>query len=265
LTGHFRLAALALTVASIVVGPRVADARHAAAPFQHRSTAALESAVAETTAAAATDHNPSEGVSTVPEVPAEYLNEAVSPPELPELTSAVLKEPVVQAAGGSPIKRLADRSASRTSLLAEHLTRDAMHYDSHKSYRVFSSPDIYTRVGEMRSGGYVVIGIEVDKRGDAIVSVAPLPGSPADRARDQPGDRNVKIDGKATDGWTNEEASKALRGKPGTSVSLEIERAGLSTPVEIKVTRQAIHQSAVRRTAMLSSVQATWSSALSSS
>ncbi len=43
-----------------------------------------------------------------------------------------------------------------------------------------------------------------------------------------------------------------LRGKPGTAVLLKIERPGVSTPIELRLIRTTIHQSAVRRSAMLS-------------
>ena len=130
---------------------------------------------------------------------------------------------------------------------------DGMLYELHDPYSVFLSPDRFARLGEAVSGDYAGVGIEVDIRAGAIVIVAPIPGGPGERAGILPGDRIVKIDGKSTDGWTNEEATKALRGKPGTSVALEIERVGSSLPVSLRVTRQAIHHSAVRRTAMISS------------
>lgn len=131
---------------------------------------------------------------------------------------------------------------------------DGMLYELRDPYSVFLSPQRFARLSETVSGDYAGLGVEVDIRGGTIVIVAPLPGGPAERAGVQPGDRISKIDGKATDGWTGEEASKALRGKPGTVVALQIERAGSSTPILLKIIRQAIHQSAVRRTAMLSGV-----------
>lgn len=128
---------------------------------------------------------------------------------------------------------------------------DGMLYELHDPYSVFLSPDRITRLSEIVSGDYAGVGIEVDIRGGSIVIVAPLPGGPAERAGAQPGDRIVKIDGKPTEGWTGEEASKALRGKPGSSVVLGIERPGSSAPITLVVTRQRVHQSAVRRTALL--------------
>jgi carboxyl-terminal processing protease len=128
---------------------------------------------------------------------------------------------------------------------------DGMLYELHDPYSVVLSPDRVSRLSEMVSGDYAGVGIAVDIRGGSIVIVAPLPGGPAERAGAQPGDRIMKIDGKSTEGWTGEEASKALRGKPGTSVMLEIERPGSATPIKLAVTRERVHQSAVRRTALL--------------
>jgi carboxyl-terminal processing protease len=91
----------------------------------------------------------------------------------------------------------------------------------------------------------------VDLRDGWLIVVAPVTGGPAERAGIQSGDRIIEIAGKPTKGWTNEEASKVLRGKPGTFVALKIERPGVSTPIELRVQRTTIHQSAVRRTAML--------------
>jgi carboxyl-terminal processing protease len=93
--------------------------------------------------------------------------------------------------------------------------------------------------------------VEVDLRDGWLIVVAAIPGGPADHAGLQPGDRIIGIAGKQTKGWTNEEASKVLRGKPGTTVTLTIERPGSSAPIELKVQRTTIHQSAVRRTSLL--------------
>ena len=129
---------------------------------------------------------------------------------------------------------------------------DGMLYELRDPYSTFLPPDRFARLNESTSGNYAGLGVEVDLRDGWLIVVAPLPGGPAERAGLQPGDRIIEISGKATKGWTNEEASKLLRGKPGTLVTMKIERPGISTPLEFRMQRTTIHQSAVRRAALLS-------------
>ncbi len=128
---------------------------------------------------------------------------------------------------------------------------DGMLYELRDPYSTFLPPERFARLNESTSGNYAGLGLETDLRDGWLIVVAPLPGGPAERAGLQPGDRIVEIMGKPAKGWTSEEASKALRGKAGTPVTLKIERPGAPTPMEIKLVRSTIHQSAVRRISML--------------
>jgi carboxyl-terminal processing protease len=128
---------------------------------------------------------------------------------------------------------------------------DGMLYELRDPYSTFLPPDRFARLNESTSGNYAGLGVEVDLRDGWLIVVAPLAGGPAERAGIQPGDRIIDIAGKSTKGWTNEEASKLLRGKPGTMVSLKIERPGIAEPLDFRLERMTIHQSAVRRVSML--------------
>jgi carboxyl-terminal processing protease len=128
---------------------------------------------------------------------------------------------------------------------------DGMLYELRDPYSTFLPPDRFARLNETTTGNYAGLGVEVDLRDGWLIVVAAIPGGPAERAGLQPGDRIIAISGKQTKGWTNEEASKVLRGKPGTPVALTIERPGSSAPIELKVQRSTIHQSAVRRASLL--------------
>src|SRR4051812_1755894 len=129
---------------------------------------------------------------------------------------------------------------------------EGMLYELNDPYTTFLPPDRFARLNETTTGNYAGLGIETDLRDGWLIVVAPLPGSPAERAGLQPGDRITEIMGKPAKGWTSEEASKALRGKAGTSVVLKVERPGVPEPMEVKVVRTTIHQSAVRRASILS-------------
>ena len=128
---------------------------------------------------------------------------------------------------------------------------EGMLYQLEDPYTSLLAPDKLGRLNETTSGNYAGIGIQADVRDGWIVVIAPTPGSPAERAGIQPGDRIVEIDGRSTQGWTMEDAAQAFRGKAGTNIALRIERPGLVPAVPLTLSRRPLHRSAVRRVAML--------------
>lgn len=128
---------------------------------------------------------------------------------------------------------------------------DGMLYELNDPYSTFLPLDRFARLNETTSGNYAGLGLETDLRDGWLIVVAPIPGGPAEHAGLQPGDRIIEVMGKSAKGWTSEEASRALRGAPGTVVTLKIERPGVTTPIVLTLTRTTIHQSAVRRSSML--------------
>jgi carboxyl-terminal processing protease len=107
------------------------------------------------------------------------------------------------------------------------------------------------RLDESTSGNYAGLGIQIDSRQRWITIVAPLPGTPGERAGLQTGDRIIAIDGAATEGMQPDEARRALRGEPGSRVRLTIDRPGVPEPLLFTVTRAVIHAPSVRRVSML--------------
>lgn len=94
---------------------------------------------------------------------------------------------------------------------------------------------------EFSSGTYQGIGIEVEFRKErGLAVVAPIDGSPAAKAGLRPGDVITAIDGKAVKGSNVNNASLGLRGKPGTSVRLNILREGETGTLEVLVMRELI-------------------------
>lgn len=71
--------------------------------------------------------------------------------------------------------------------------------------------------------------------------INPYEGKPAQRAGIQAGDRLLSVDGKTTKGLSVSEVSNNLRGEPGTTVVLEIEREGEKKPFKVSVVREDIH------------------------
>jgi carboxyl-terminal processing protease len=85
------------------------------------------------------------------------------------------------------------------------------------------------------------LGITISIRDRVLTVVSPLPGTPASMMGIMAGDRIITIEGKSTKGITVEDAVEKLRGKPGTKVTITIDREGESEPIEYVITRAIIH------------------------
>ena len=129
---------------------------------------------------------------------------------------------------------------------AEGMVREL--HDPHSGYL---SPDRFRSLSESTSGHYAGIGIQIDVRDGWITIVAPLPGTPAERAGIQPGDRIVSIDGRSTEGWTADDARGSIRGKTGSSLVLLIERPGVPARIPFTLARGEIRVHSVRHVSML--------------
>lgn len=112
-------------------------------------------------------------------------------------------------------------------------------------YTVLLQGETYQALTETTTGNYGGLGIQIDVRDGWITVVAPLPDTPAERAGIQTGDQVTAIDGKSTEGWNSEQAVTTLRGQAGTQVVLTVRRAGVSAPMEFKLTRAQIHNRSV--------------------
>lgn len=128
---------------------------------------------------------------------------------------------------------------------------DGMLLELHDPHSVFLPPDRLAKLNESTTGRYAGVGIQMDVRDGWITVVAPLPGTPAQRAGILTGDRVVDIDGRSTHAWTSDEAIKALRGAPGSTVHLTVERPGNATRLPFTLTREEIRFHSVQHALML--------------
>lgn len=107
-------------------------------------------------------------------------------------------------------------------------------------YTVFFPPAESKEFEEEISGNFEGVGMEVGLRDDMIVVIAPLKGTPADKAGVLSGDRILQIDERSTQGFTVDEAVNAIRGKKGESVTLTLAREGRDVPFQITIVRDVI-------------------------
>jgi len=99
---------------------------------------------------------------------------------------------------------------------------------------------------EGTEGAYDGIGVEVMYLGDGSMRViAPIDGTPAEKAGIRAGDVIVSVDGRTLTPSDND-GPGPLRGAPGTSVTLGVLRDGETAPLEIRVDRETIRVVSVR-------------------
>jgi len=89
-------------------------------------------------------------------------------------------------------------------------------------------------------GEFGGLGITVGMKDGALTVIAPLEGTPADRAGIKAGDIILKINDQATIGMTIDKAVSLMRGTPNTEIELTIVREGESHPLKIKIIRDII-------------------------
>lgn len=112
-------------------------------------------------------------------------------------------------------------------------------------YSVLLTGESYRELTEQTTGNYAGVGIQIDVRDGWITVVVPLPDTPAERAGIVTGDQIVEVNGRSTQGWSSDDAVSALRGAPGSTVSIKVRRAGLDQVVPMTLRRAAIHMRSV--------------------
>jgi len=107
-------------------------------------------------------------------------------------------------------------------------------------YTVFFPPEETKRFEEDVKGRFEGVGMEIGIRKGQLQVIAPLEGTPAQRAGLRAGDKILKIDEKSTVDMTIEEAVNLIRGPKGTEVTLTIFREEWEKTKEIKIVRDMI-------------------------
>ncbi|MEH2211660.1 carboxyl-terminal processing protease CtpA [Nostoc sp.] len=105
----------------------------------------------------------------------------------------------------------------------------------------FLDPEQYRSLQVNTSGELTGVGLQIalNSENGKLEVVAPIAGSPADKAGIRPRDRILKIEGVSTENLTLDEAATRMRGPSGSLVTLLIERDG-EAETEIRLTRDRI-------------------------
>lgn len=100
-------------------------------------------------------------------------------------------------------------------------------------YTVFMPPAEAEQFQDDIRGDFEGVGMEVGIKDGVLTVVAPLKGTPAERAGLRSGDLIIAIDDTSTDGMSTDQAVKLIRGKKGTTVTFTIMREGESSKIPV--------------------------------
>lgn len=107
-------------------------------------------------------------------------------------------------------------------------------------YSEFMNPELTKEFEEDMSGSFEGIGAEIGIRDGILTVIAPLEGTPAQKAGLMSGDKILEINGESTEDMSIDQAVNKIKGPKGTEVTLNVFRIGLEDFKDIKIIRDTI-------------------------
>jgi carboxyl-terminal processing protease len=111
-------------------------------------------------------------------------------------------------------------------------------------HSTFLTPSMVKDLENIEKGEFKGIGVEIQIKGPHVVVVAPIDGSPAERAGVHPGDIILKIADEDVTDWPLAKVAERIAGRSGTKVTLTIQdpRSGLTRQVALVRTSVKLHE-----------------------
>ena len=113
-------------------------------------------------------------------------------------------------------------------------------------HSAFMPPDVYKEVQVETKGEFGGVGIQIGMKENRLTVIAPIDGTPAERAGVKPSDIILKVNNETTKDMTLMDAVQKMRGPKGTKVTLTIQREAVSEPLVFVLTREIIKIESVK-------------------
>jgi carboxyl-terminal processing protease len=125
-----------------------------------------------------------------------------------------------------------------------HVGMDAM-LSELDPYTTFIDEGQQTDIRVLQQGSYGGVGLNVGKRGGNVTVIAPVEGASGYKQGVRAGDVITQIEQQPVDSLTVTDVETLLRGEPGTTVEVQVERAGAPAPITFTLTRRKIDLNSV--------------------
>jgi carboxyl-terminal processing protease len=109
----------------------------------------------------------------------------------------------------------------------------------------FLSPADVKAMQSLNTGQYEGVGLEVEMKDGNVVVVAPLDGSPAQKAGLRSGDIITEVNGKSVKGLSLQDVVNEVLGPAGTDVSLTVLRPSTNETLNFNLTRAKVNLQSV--------------------
>ncbi|MFD1020327.1 S41 family peptidase [Thalassobacillus hwangdonensis] len=107
-------------------------------------------------------------------------------------------------------------------------------------YSVYMDKETMAQFNDSIESSFEGIGAEVSMVNGKVTVVAPIKGSPAEKAGLKPNDQILEVDGESVEGLDLYDAVLKIRGEKGSKVTLTIQRPSASEPLKVDITRDEI-------------------------
>lgn len=115
--------------------------------------------------------------------------------------------------------------------------------DPHSAYM---TPEMYKEIQVETKGEFGGVGIQIGIKENRLTVIAPIEGTPAQRAGIKAGDFIIKVNDESTKDMTLMDAVQRMRGPKGTKVSLTVQRDGAAEPLSFTLVRDVIKIESVK-------------------